>query len=111
MMGSRSGRSSRCSGLVLVALAALVGLAGSEGFAAARSGGGVPPFLGGASSAAPAAPGTATSSVPVAGFQDAAVISGLTNPTSVRVASDGRVVVAEKSGIVKGFHGFADTDP
>jgi glucose/arabinose dehydrogenase len=37
------------------------------------------------------------------GFQDSVVLSGLTNPTTVRFASDGRVFVAEKSGIIRVF--------
>ena len=34
-----------------------------------------------------------------AGFQDTTVFTGLTQPTNVRFASDGRVFVAEKSGL------------
>src|SRR5437899_2853009 len=37
------------------------------------------------------------------GFQETVVFSGLTEPTSVRFASDGRVFVAEKSGLIKVF--------
>jgi hypothetical protein len=35
-----------------------------------------------------------------AGFQESVVFSGLTNPTAVRFASDGRVFVAEKRGVI-----------
>ena len=35
------------------------------------------------------------------GFSEHVVFSGLTNPTAVRFASDGRVFVAEKSGLIK----------
>jgi glucose/arabinose dehydrogenase len=46
-----------------------------------------------------------------AGFQETVVFSGLTNPTAVRFASDGRVFVAEKSGIIKVFDSLTDTTP
>lgn len=46
-----------------------------------------------------------------AGFQETIVFSGLTNPTAVRFASDGRVFVAEKSGLVKVFDNLSDTSP
>jgi glucose/arabinose dehydrogenase len=52
----------------------------------------------------------AASTLP-AGFQESVVISGLTNPTVVRFASDGRVFVAEKSGIIKVFDNLADPAP
>jgi glucose/arabinose dehydrogenase/PKD repeat protein len=45
------------------------------------------------------------------GFQETTAFSGLTNPTTVRFASDGRVFVAEKSGLIKIFSGLADTTP
>ena len=38
-----------------------------------------------------------------AGFQESVVFSGLTNPTAVRFAPDGRVFVAEKRGVIKVF--------
>ena len=40
-----------------------------------------------------------------------AVFSGLTNPTVVRFASDGRVFVAEKSGLIKVFDSRRDPTP
>ncbi len=46
-----------------------------------------------------------------AGFQETTVISGLSAPTVVRFAADGRVFVAEKSGIIKVFDSLADTTP
>ncbi|HEX2506226.1 MAG TPA: PQQ-dependent sugar dehydrogenase, partial [Gaiellaceae bacterium] len=46
-----------------------------------------------------------------AGFQETTVFSGLTQPTAVRFADDGRVFVAEKSGLVKIFHGLSDPTP
>jgi glucose/arabinose dehydrogenase len=45
------------------------------------------------------------------GFQEQIVISGLTEPTAVRFASDGRVFVAEKSGLIKVFDNLSDTTP
>ena len=48
---------------------------------------------------------------PPPGFQETIVFSGLTNPTAVRFASDGRVFVAEKSGLVKVFDGLSDPTP
>src|SRR5262245_53592293 len=46
-----------------------------------------------------------------AGFTESVAFSGLTNPTAVRFAPDGRIVVAEKGGKVKVFDNFADTTP
>jgi glucose/arabinose dehydrogenase len=43
------------------------------------------------------------------GFQESVAFSGLTNPTVVRFSPDGRVFVAEKSGLVKVFDNFSDT--
>ncbi|MFN2385935.1 MAG: PQQ-dependent sugar dehydrogenase [Thermoanaerobaculia bacterium] len=45
------------------------------------------------------------------GFRDSVVISGLRNPTVVQFASDGRVFVAEKSGLIKVFDSLNDTTP
>src|SRR5215212_8361110 len=45
------------------------------------------------------------------GFQEEAVISGLTNPSNVEFSQDGRVFVAEKSGLIKVFDGLSDTTP
>src|SRR5262245_48894017 len=44
-------------------------------------------------------------------FQESTVFSGLTDPTAVRFASDGRVFVAEKSGLVKVFASLTATTP
>src|SRR5690349_21713848 len=75
---------------------------------------------GGAPSAGPAqhgfldrgatAPAPATSVLP-SGFSDEVAFSGLTNPTSVRFSPDGRVFVAEKSGIVDVLDSLEDTTP
>ncbi|MFI9815063.1 PQQ-dependent sugar dehydrogenase [Saccharothrix variisporea] len=44
-------------------------------------------------------------------FSDQVVFSGLTNPTAVRFAADGRVFVAQKNGVIKVFDNLADTTP
>jgi Concanavalin A-like lectin/glucanases superfamily/Bacterial Ig domain/PKD domain/Glucose / Sorbosone dehydrogenase len=46
-----------------------------------------------------------------AGFQETTVFSGLTNPTGIRFASDGRIFVAEKSGRIKVFDSLTDGTP
>src|SRR5439155_19806140 len=43
------------------------------------------------------------------GFQQTTAFSGLTNPTVVRFAPDGRVFVAEKGGVIKVFDNLSDT--
>jgi glucose/arabinose dehydrogenase len=45
------------------------------------------------------------------GFSEQVVFSGLTEPTVVQFASDGRVFVAEKSGLIKVFDNLSDTTP
>jgi PKD repeat protein len=45
------------------------------------------------------------------GFQESVVFSGLTNPTVVRFSDDGRIFVAEKSGLIKVFDSLTDTSP
>lgn len=45
------------------------------------------------------------------GFEASNVFTGLTSPTAVRFAADGRVFVAEKSGIVKVFPSIASNTP
>jgi glucose/arabinose dehydrogenase len=45
------------------------------------------------------------------GFQETIVFSGLTEPTVVQFAADGRVFVGEKSGLVKVFDNLSDTTP
>src|SRR5437764_15366670 len=44
-------------------------------------------------------------------FQDSIVFSSLTEPTVVQFASDGRVFVAEKSGIIKVYDNLSATTP
>jgi Glucose / Sorbosone dehydrogenase len=45
------------------------------------------------------------------GFSEQVVFSGLTEPTVVQFASDGRVFVAEKSGLIKVFDNLSDMTP
>jgi uncharacterized repeat protein (TIGR01451 family) len=45
------------------------------------------------------------------GFSETVVLSGLTNPTVVRFLPDGRILVAEKSGLLKMFDSLTDTTP
>jgi glucose/arabinose dehydrogenase/PKD repeat protein len=46
-----------------------------------------------------------------AGFSETTVFTGLTQPTAVRFSPDGRVFVAEKSGLIKEFQSLTDTTP
>lgn len=45
------------------------------------------------------------------GFEETVVLSGLTNPTGVQFAADGRVFVAEKRGVIKVFDSLTDATP
>ncbi len=54
---------------------------------------------------------TPAAAAPAPGFADTVVLSGLTDPTTVRFSPDGRVFVAEKSGLIKVFDGLGDTTP
>jgi glucose/arabinose dehydrogenase len=45
------------------------------------------------------------------GFQETIVFSGLTEPTVVQFAADGRVFVGEKSGLIKVYDNLSDTSP
>jgi glucose/arabinose dehydrogenase len=56
------------------------------------------------------APAARAATLP-AGFQESIVFSGLTNPTAVRFAPDGRIFVAEKRGVIKVFDSLTDTTP
>jgi glucose/arabinose dehydrogenase len=46
-----------------------------------------------------------------AGFVETTVFSGLIEPTTMQFASDGRVFVAEKRGVIKVFDSLSDTTP
>jgi glucose/arabinose dehydrogenase len=45
------------------------------------------------------------------GFKDSVVFSGLTNPTAVQFSNDGRIFVAEKSGLIKVYDSLSDSTP
>jgi len=45
------------------------------------------------------------------GFTESVVFSGLANPTNMEFAADGRIFVAEKSGIIKVYDNVDDTTP
>src|SRR5689334_16951119 len=45
------------------------------------------------------------------GFQEKAIFTGLDHPTNVEFSPDGRVFVAEKSGVIKVFDSLTDTTP
>jgi glucose/arabinose dehydrogenase/PKD repeat protein len=46
-----------------------------------------------------------------AGFQDSVAFGGLNSPTTVQFSKDGRVFVAEQSGLIKVFDNLSDTTP
>jgi PKD repeat protein/glucose/arabinose dehydrogenase len=54
---------------------------------------------------------TATAQTLPPGFTESAVIVGLAQPTAVRFSPDGRVFVAEKSGLVRVFDDLSDSTP
>lgn len=56
-------------------------------------------------------PGIARAAALPHGFSESIVLSGLTQPTMVRFAADGRVFVAEKAGYIKVFDGLDDVEP
>ncbi|MGH3132546.1 MAG: LamG-like jellyroll fold domain-containing protein, partial [Gaiellaceae bacterium] len=58
----------------------------------------------------PASASTTAASLPP-GFQEEIVLTGLTEPTAMRIASDGRVFVAQKGGLIKVFDSFSDPEP
>jgi glucose/arabinose dehydrogenase/PKD repeat protein len=45
------------------------------------------------------------------GFRDSVVLSGLTNPTVLQFAPDGRIFVGQKNGVIKVFQSLSDTNP
>ena len=55
--------------------------------------------------------GAVSSASPISGFEDTVVFRGLVRPTAVRFSPDGRVFVAEKSGIIKVFDSLTDPTP
>jgi glucose/arabinose dehydrogenase len=61
--------------------------------------------------APPPAPQQANAGTVPPGFEDTVVIGGLINPTVIRFASDGRVFVAEKRGVIKVYDSLFDPTP
>src|ERR671930_1038443 len=57
------------------------------------------------------APAPAPAATYPVGFTEQTVFSGLTNPTAIRFSADGRVFVAEKSGLIKVFDSLSDQQP
>jgi glucose/arabinose dehydrogenase len=56
-------------------------------------------------------PASATGGTVPTGFQETVAFEGLSEPTAVEFAADGRVFVAEKSGRIKLFDDLEDTNP
>jgi glucose/arabinose dehydrogenase/PKD repeat protein len=56
-------------------------------------------------------PGPAGASTLPSGFRDSVVLSGLTNPTVLQFAPDGRIFVGQKNGVIKVFQSLTDTNP
>ena len=88
-----------------VATACVVALA-AVGSASANS-----PPRGGGVLAPGASAGTAAAATLPSGFQDTTVFSGLTAPTAIRFASDGRIFVAQKNGLLLEYDSLTDTTP
>jgi glucose/arabinose dehydrogenase len=53
----------------------------------------------------------ASASTLPSGFRDSVVLSGLSNPTVVQFAADGRIFVGQKNGVIKVFQSLTDTSP
>jgi glucose/arabinose dehydrogenase/PKD repeat protein len=58
-----------------------------------------------------AGPSPAGASTLPTGFRDSVVLSGLTNPTVLQFAADGRIFVGQKNGVIKVFQSLTDTNP
>jgi len=58
-----------------------------------------------------AGPGSAGAATLPNGFSDSVVLSGLTNPTVLQFAPDGRIFVGQKNGVIKVFQSLTDTNP
>ena len=61
--------------------------------------------------ASPRRAGSSAQAVVPTGFTDQPTLTGLTAPTVVQFAPDGRVFVAEKRGMIKVFDSLSDTTP
>ena len=53
----------------------------------------------------------AVASVLPSGFRDTVVLRGMANPTVVQFASDGRIFVGQKNGVIKVFSSLTDKNP
>src|SRR5262245_36864707 len=60
---------------------------------------------------AAALPARAITSYKQQGFSEKVIFSGLVAPTTMRFLPDGRILVAEKSGLIKMFDSVADPTP
>src|SRR5947209_6401284 len=114
---SATGLSVVCAALLLVLPEMSAGVALVPGTASAASSSSCAPVLFSAASPWKCTSGkihphvaTAGSGLPE-GFTDTIVWSGLNAPTAIRFASDGRVFVAEKSGIILIFDSLSSTTP
>jgi glucose/arabinose dehydrogenase/PKD repeat protein len=58
-----------------------------------------------------AGPTGAEASTLPGGFRDSVVLSGLTNPTVLQFAPDGRIFVGQKNGVIKVYQNLTDTSP
>jgi glucose/arabinose dehydrogenase/PKD repeat protein len=56
-------------------------------------------------------PSPAGASTLPTGFRDSVVLSGLSNPTVLQFAPDGRIFVGQKNGVIKVFQSLTDTSP
>ena len=65
----------------------------------------------GPASAPPPAPDRADAASLPSGFREVVAFSGLDTPTAVRFSANGRVFVAEKSGLIKVFDSLTDPSP
>jgi glucose/arabinose dehydrogenase/PKD repeat protein len=68
-------------------------------------------MVSGAALVTQAGPSPAGASTLPSGFRDSVVLSGLTNPTVVQFAPDGRIFVGQKNGVIKVFQSLTDTNP
>jgi glucose/arabinose dehydrogenase len=56
-------------------------------------------------------PAATSAAAPPPDFAETTVFSGLTNPTAIEFAPDGRIFIAEKSGLIKVFDNLSDSSP
>ena len=97
-------KSTLFAGAVVVAAACLLGAGSSASAVSGPTDTGI--FGPGRALNASAAAGTLPS-----GFQESTVFSGLTQPTAVRFASDGRIFVAQKNGLLLEYDSLSDPTP